>query len=69
MTKNRGDPMGKKISMDAAAKELGISKTGVRRLISRGELRAFRVGRATIRVDTDDIAKVYRLVVPSGDRG
>jgi excisionase family DNA binding protein len=58
--------MGKKISMDAAAEELGISKTGVRRLISRGELRAFRVGRATIRVDTDDLVKAFKPVVPSG---
>jgi excisionase family DNA binding protein len=57
--------MGKKLTLDAAASELGISKTGVRRLISSGELRAYKVGRKLVRIDADDIAKVLRPIVPS----
>jgi excisionase family DNA binding protein len=58
--------MGKKISMAAAADELGISLRGIRRLISSGELRAIRIGRQSIRIDVDDIAAVGKPVVPNG---
>lgn len=48
--------MGQKISLDAAADELTVSKCSIRRLISSGQLRAFRVGNANIiRVDRDDL--------------
>lgn len=56
--------MGKKISIDDTADELGISRRGVRRLISSGELKAYRVGVASIRVDVDDIAAVLKPVAP-----
>jgi excisionase family DNA binding protein len=60
--------MGKKLSLRATANELGISVTGVRRLISTGELPAYRVGRAAVRaavrIDVDDIAAVLKPIIP-----
>lgn len=59
--------MGQKISLDAAADELGVSKRSVRRLISGGELRAYRLGKSSlIRIDRDDLEKVLQPVVPNG---
>jgi excisionase family DNA binding protein len=58
--------MGRKLSLDAVAEELGISKRSVRRLISSGELRAYRIGRAAIRIDSDDLAAVLTPVIPDG---
>ena len=57
--------MGKIISLDATAEELGISKRGVQRLISTGQLRAYKVGKAIVRVDVDDIAAVLKPIVPN----
>ncbi|WP_082959696.1 helix-turn-helix domain-containing protein [Mycobacterium sp. E2462] len=59
--------MGCKITLDAAADELGVSKRTVRRLISTGELRAYLIGKGRlVRVDRDDLASVIHEVVPSG---
>jgi excisionase family DNA binding protein len=59
--------VGRKLSLDEAADELGISKRQVRRLISSGQLRAYRVGNCSIiRIDRDDLAAVLRPVVPNG---
>ena len=58
--------MGQLISLDAVAEEIGISKRSVRRLVSTGELRAFKIGERTVRVDTDDIAAVLRPIIPNG---
>jgi excisionase family DNA binding protein len=58
--------MGQKITVNAAAKELGISLRGIRRLISTGELRAYRVGTTvSVRVDRDDIEALFKPVVPA----
>lgn len=58
--------MGKKISLDKTAEELGVSVRTVRRLISRGELRAYRIGTDIVRIDSDDIASVLKPVTPTG---
>ncbi|BBY38475.1 hypothetical protein MMAN_26090 [Mycobacterium mantenii] len=60
--------MGQKITLAAAADELGISKRSVRRLISNGELRAYKIGRSgqLVRIDRDDLATVMCQVVPNG---
>lgn len=58
-----------KIDMNAAAEQLGVDKRTVRRLISSGELRAYRVGRTTaIRVDSEDVAELLIPVVPNHKR-
>jgi len=60
-----GNPMGQKLTVHEAAEALHISLRGVRRLISTGELRAYRVGSTvTVRVDADDIAELLKPVVP-----
>lgn len=56
--------MGKKVTLDATAEDLGISVRGVRRLISSGELRAYRVGKHSVRIDVDDIAAVLKPILP-----
>lgn len=58
--------MGKKISLETAADELGVSKRTVRRLISAGQLPAYRVGEQSVRIDINDIASVLKPIVPDG---
>jgi excisionase family DNA binding protein len=59
--------MGRKmISMDAAAEQLGVSVRTVRRLISHGKLRAYRIGTDIVRIDSDDLDGVLTPVVPTG---
>jgi excisionase family DNA binding protein len=58
--------MGKKISLFKTADELGVSVRTVRRLISRGELRAYRIGTDIVRIDSDDIESVLKPVTPTG---
>lgn len=59
--------MGQKITLAETAERLGVSKDSVRRLISSGQLRAYRIGsQYSIRVDTDDIAAVLTPIVPKG---
>ncbi|OBJ09667.1 excisionase family DNA-binding protein [Mycobacterium sp. 1465703.0] len=59
--------MGKKISLDTAADELGVSKRTVRQLISDGVLPAFKVGRTSaVRIDADELPQVLRPITPNG---
>lgn len=60
--------MGKKITLDQGAEDLGVSKRTIRRLISSGELRAYRIGRLRnlIRIDSDDVAELLNPVIPNG---
>jgi excisionase family DNA binding protein len=59
--------MGQKITLAETAERLGVSKDSVRRLISSGELRAYRIGnQQSVRVDTDDLAAVLKPIVPNG---
>ncbi len=58
--------MGKKLTLDQVADELQMSKRAVRRLVSQGLLKAYRIGQNVIRVDSDDIPAVLRPVTPNG---
>jgi excisionase family DNA binding protein len=61
--------MGQKITIAATAERLGISKDSVKRLISTGELRAYRIGsQYSVRVDTDDADAILTPVVPKARR-
>lgn len=62
--------MGKNmISLDDAAEQLKICKRQVRRMISSGELPAYRVGKSTvIRIDPDDVAALLNPITPNGKR-
>jgi excisionase family DNA binding protein len=59
--------MGKKLTLDQAADELGTSLRTVRRLVSTGQLPAVKVGNSRlIRVDRDDLDKLLKPVTPNG---
>jgi excisionase family DNA binding protein len=59
--------MGQRITIDAAADELGISKRSLRRLITSGQLRAWRIGNGRlIRIDRADLDAVCQRVIPNG---
>jgi excisionase family DNA binding protein len=52
--------MGKKISMDAAAVQLGVCKRTIERRIELGELPAYKIGTKLVRVDSDDVAALLK---------
>jgi excisionase family DNA binding protein len=54
------------LTLDQVADELQMSKRAVRRLVSQGTLKAYRIGQNVIRVDFDDLPTVLKPVVPSG---
>jgi len=56
--------VGKKISLDAAADDLGVNKRTIRRLVDSGELPAYRIGTKLVRVDADDVAQLLKPVRP-----
>ena len=60
--------MGNKIPIEQAAKQLGISKRSLRRMISSGDLPAYRIGNLPqcVRIDADDLETVCKPIVPSG---
>ncbi|CQD10668.1 phiRv2 prophage protein [Mycobacterium europaeum] len=60
--------MGQKLTIDAAADELGISRRSLRRLITSGQLRAYRIGTGNhlVRIDRDDLSTLLNPVVPNG---
>lgn len=59
--------MGKKLTLDQAADELGTSLRTVRRLVSSGQLPAVKVGNSRlVRVDRDDLDKLLKPVTPNG---
>jgi excisionase family DNA binding protein len=56
-----------KITIDQAADELGISRRSLRRLITSGQLRAYKIGKSRlVRIDREDLANVIHPVVPNG---
>ena len=55
--------MGQKVSLEAAAQHVGMSKRSIERLIERGELPAFRLGDIrAIRVDLDDLEALLKPI-------
>lgn len=62
----RSEPL---ISIDEAAAHLGVSAKTVRRMISRGDLKAVRIGPRLIRIDAASLASAGRpLTVARADR-
>jgi len=61
------------LSLDQTAHELGCSRDTVRRMIARGELKAYRVGKRLIRIRRRDLERAMRpvtrvdLVTAGGD--
>lgn len=53
------------VSINEAADTLAVNHMTVRRMIQRGELPAYRVGKSrAIRIKTSDIEKMLRPVTP-----
>ena len=60
--------MGQKVTIRQACDWLNLGDKAVRRLIARGDLPAYQVGTTrNLRVDTDDLEKLYRPI-PTGGR-
>jgi excisionase family DNA binding protein len=59
--------MGKKVTLQYIADHLGVSLRTARRLVTDGELKAYKVGGHLVRIDVDDIAAVLRPIVPNGN--
>jgi excisionase family DNA binding protein len=57
------------ISIDEAAEQLSVSRRTIRRLISKGDLVAYRVGTDLIRIKPEDLAQLLkrRRVAPEVD--
>lgn len=53
------------LSISEAAEQRGLSDSTIRRLISRGELRAYRIGPRLIRIDPADLDALFTEVNPA----
>lgn len=53
------------LSIPQAAEQRGVSVSTIRRLIARGELRAFRIGPRIIRIDPRDLDAAVTEVNPA----
>lgn len=52
------------LTLKQAAMWLNTSETTVRRMIARGDLRAYRFGPRLIRIDPSDLASIATTVTP-----
>jgi excisionase family DNA binding protein len=56
------------ISINQAADRLGVNPRTIRRMVSRGQLTAYRVGNKIVRLDSDDVdALPHRIPTAPGD--
>lgn len=53
------------LSIADAAERTGTSQSTIRRRIADGELRAYRLGSRTIRIDESDLARAFTEVNPA----
>ncbi|MFC0248750.1 helix-turn-helix domain-containing protein [Citricoccus parietis] len=58
-------PASPRLSISDVAEERGLSESTVRRLISRGDLRAYRIGKRIIRIDPADLDALFTEVNPA----
>ena len=54
------------VSQQAAAEFLGVTERTIRNYVSRGQLRAYRVGGRVVRIDQDDIDAMLRPIPTAG---
>lgn len=57
-------PKNATLSIPNAAERHNVSVSVIRRLIAKGELRAYRLGSRIIRIDPADLDKAFRPVNP-----
>ncbi len=56
------------VSQQAAAEYLDVTERTIRNYVSRGQLRAYRVGGRVVRIDVDDLDALLRQIPAGGDR-
>ena len=56
-----------RLTIPQAAELLAVSPDTIRRMIARGELRAYRYGPRVIRIDPEDLLKVREPVTSLAD--
>jgi excisionase family DNA binding protein len=54
------------LSQQAAAEYLGVTERTIRNYVSRGQLRAYRVGGRLVRVDQADLDELLRPIPTAG---
>lgn len=61
-------PARRLISQQAAAEYLGVTERTIRNYVSRGQLRAYRVGGRLVRVDLNELDAMLRPIPTGGQR-
>lgn len=69
MTKPKTQFPASPVTIDQAAAYLQCNAITIRRMISRGELRAYRYSARIIRIDMADLEKLRRPVTSAADLG
>jgi excisionase family DNA binding protein len=54
--------MGRKISMAAAAEWLDVDHKTIRRLIGKGDIPAYRIGKRLVRIDIDELETAFKPI-------
>jgi excisionase family DNA binding protein len=61
-------PKRRLVTQQAAAEYLGVTERTIRNYVSRGQLRAYRVGGRVVRIDQDDLDALLRPIPTAGVR-
>jgi excisionase family DNA binding protein len=54
------------LDLKAGAERLGLSVSTIRRMVSRGDLTAYRVGPKLLRLDADELDRVAHRIPTAG---
>jgi len=54
------------LDLRAGAERLGLSVSTIRRMVSRGDLTAYRVGPKLLRLDADELDRIARRIPTAG---
>ena len=54
------------VSLDVAAKHIGVDQKTLRRMISRSEVVGYRIGKRLIRLDLNELDAVVRPIFTGG---
>jgi excisionase family DNA binding protein len=56
-------------TIKVGAQRYGVHPKTIRRMIARGELKAYRLGSRSIRIDLDELDAMLRPIPTAGDDG
>lgn len=66
MPKTVGPRVRQLVSQQSAAEYLGVTERTIRNYVSRGQLRAYRVGGRVVRIDRADLDAMLRQIPATG---